>query len=61
MGLIGALFSEDLGGFGGAGFDLALVFEELGRAGVFEPLLEFGVLSGRIARGTCARAISSRT
>ncbi|MGY9049503.1 hypothetical protein P775_27055 [Puniceibacterium antarcticum] len=46
MGVIGALFTEDQGGFGGAGFDLALTFEELGRAGVFEPLLEMGVLSG---------------
>ncbi len=46
MGVIGALFTEDQGGFGGAGFDLALVFEELGRAGVFEPLLEMGALSG---------------
>ena len=32
MGVIGALFSEDKGGFGGAGFDIAVVFEELGRA-----------------------------
>ncbi|WP_146585717.1 acyl-CoA dehydrogenase family protein [Puniceibacterium confluentis] len=46
MGVIGALFSEEQGGFGGAGFDIALVFEELGRAGTFEPLLEMGVLSG---------------
>ncbi|SIS64932.1 Acyl-CoA dehydrogenase [Roseivivax lentus] len=46
MGVIGALFSEDDGGFGGAGFDLTVVFEEMGRAGVFEPLLETGVLAG---------------
>ncbi|SNR27467.1 acyl-CoA dehydrogenase family protein [Puniceibacterium sediminis] len=46
MGVIGALFTEDQGGFGGAGFDLALVFEELGRVGAFEPLLEMGVLAG---------------
>ena len=39
MGVIGALFSEDNGGFGGAGFDIAVVFEELGRAGVVEPFL----------------------
>ena len=39
MGVIGALFSEDNGGFGGAGFDIAVVFEELGRAGVIEPFL----------------------
>ena len=46
MGVIGALFSEDNGGFGGAGFDLSLVFEETGRAGLVEPLLDVGVLSG---------------
>ena len=39
MGVIGALFTEDKGGFGGAGFDIAVVFEELGRAGVVEPFL----------------------
>ncbi len=46
MGVIGALFSEDDGGFGGTGFDLAVVFEELGRAGAFEPLAESGILAG---------------
>ena len=46
MGVIGALFTEDDGGFGGAGFDLSVVFEEMGRAGAFEPLLETGVLAG---------------
>ncbi|WP_306133157.1 acyl-CoA dehydrogenase family protein [Roseivivax marinus] len=46
MGVIGALFSEEDGGFGGAGFDLTVVFEELGRAGAFEPLMESGVLAG---------------
>ncbi len=46
MGVIGALFSEEDGGFGGAGFDLSLVFEETGRAGLVEPLLDVGVLSG---------------
>ncbi|SDY46328.1 acyl-CoA dehydrogenase family protein [Citreimonas salinaria] len=46
MGVIGALFPEDKGGFGGAGFDLSVVFEEVGRAGVFEPLAETGILAG---------------
>jgi alkylation response protein AidB-like acyl-CoA dehydrogenase len=46
MGVIGALFTEEDGGFGGAGFDLSLVFEETGRAGLVEPLLDVGVLSG---------------
>ncbi len=39
LGLIGALFSEDAGGFGGAGFDIAVVFEELGKGLVTEPFL----------------------
>ena len=46
LGVIGALFSEDDGGFGGAGFDIAVVFEELGRAGVVEPMLDTAVLGG---------------
>ena len=46
MGVIGALFTEEQGGFGGAGFDLSVVFEEMGRAGAFEPLIEAGVLAG---------------
>ncbi|MEP1091137.1 MAG: acyl-CoA dehydrogenase [Rhizobiaceae bacterium] len=39
LGVIGALFGEDVGGFGGAGFDIAVVFEELGRGLVVEPFL----------------------
>ncbi|MGI9374410.1 MAG: acyl-CoA dehydrogenase family protein [Hyphomicrobiales bacterium] len=46
LGIIGALFAEDDGGFGGDGFDLAVVFEELGRAGVVEPFTDTGVLAG---------------
>lgn len=46
LGIIGALFAPDHGGFGGQGADLALVFEALGRAGVVEPLLETAVLGG---------------
>ncbi|MFK7875864.1 MAG: acyl-CoA dehydrogenase family protein [Paracoccaceae bacterium] len=46
LGVIGALFSPEDGGFGGDGFDLAVVFEELGRAGVVEPFLDTGVLAG---------------
>ncbi|ETX12979.1 acyl-CoA dehydrogenase [Roseivivax halodurans JCM 10272] len=57
MGVIGALFSEHDGGFGGAGFDLAVVFEETGRAGAFEPLVASGVLAGGLiaARGSEAQ------
>lgn len=46
LGVIGALFTEEQGGFGGKGFDIAVVFEELGRAGVVEPFLDTAVLSG---------------
>lgn len=46
LGVIGALFTEDQGGFGGKGFDITTVFEELGRAGVVEPFLDTGVLAG---------------
>ena len=46
LGVVGALLPEAVGGFGGAGFDLATVFEELGRAGVVEPFLETAVLGG---------------
>lgn len=46
LGVIGALFTEEQGGFGGMGFDLAVVFEELGRAGVVEPFLDTAVLAG---------------
>lgn len=46
LGIVGALFSEDQGGYGGAGFDISTVFEELGRAGVVEPFLDTGILGG---------------
>jgi len=39
LGVIGALFDEVDGGLGGAGFDLAVVFECLGRGLVVEPFL----------------------
>ncbi len=44
LGAIGALFTEADGGFGGAGFDIAVVFEALGRGLVVEPFL--GALMG---------------
>ena len=47
LGVLGALFAEEQGGFGGTGFDIAVVFEELGRAGVVEPVMET-LLAGRI-------------
>ena len=46
LGVIGALFSEADGGYGGAGFDIAVVFEALGRGLVAEPFLGCAVLAG---------------
>ncbi|MBM7069645.1 acyl-CoA dehydrogenase family protein [Actibacterium sp. 188UL27-1] len=39
LGVIGALVPEAKGGFGGTGFDIAVVFEALGRALCPEPML----------------------
>ncbi|WP_299351002.1 acyl-CoA dehydrogenase [uncultured Shimia sp.] len=47
LGVLGALFTEEQGGFGGKGFDISVVFEELGRAGVIEPVLP-AVLAGAL-------------
>lgn len=49
LGVLGALFSEEQGGFGGQGFDLMVVFEELGRAGVIAPVLPAVLAGGLIA------------
>ncbi|WP_313806553.1 acyl-CoA dehydrogenase [Sphingobium sp.] len=47
LGIVGALFGEAAGGFGGTGWDIAVVFEQLGRALAIEPFL--GVLmAGRV-------------
>lgn len=48
LGVIGALFSEDDGGFGGAGHDLAVVFEAIGRGLICEPFLQSAVLAGGV-------------
>ena len=48
LGILGALLPEDVGGYGGKGFDLSTVFEELGRAGVVEPVLDTAVLCGTL-------------
>ncbi len=50
LGLIGALFPESAGGFGGSGFDIAVVFEELGRGLVVEPFLP-NLMAGTILAG----------
>ncbi|MGR3463553.1 acyl-CoA dehydrogenase family protein [Limimaricola sp.] len=49
MGVAGALFTEEQGGFGGRGFDLMTVFEELGRAAAPAPMIELLLAGGLIA------------
>lgn len=44
LGLIGALLPADVGGFGGTGEDIAVIFESLGRGLVVEPFLATGIL-----------------
>jgi alkylation response protein AidB-like acyl-CoA dehydrogenase len=46
IGALGALFPEGVGGFGGEGFDVAVVFESLGKGLVVEPFLG-GLMVGR--------------
>ena len=50
LGAIGALFSEDHGGLGGAGFDISVVFEALGRGLVLEPFLDALMVGSAIAQ-----------
>ncbi|MCP3719678.1 acyl-CoA dehydrogenase family protein [Paraburkholderia sp. CNPSo 3281] len=50
LGVIGALFDEADGGFGGAGFDVAVVFEALGRGLVVEPFLDTLIVGRALAR-----------
>jgi alkylation response protein AidB-like acyl-CoA dehydrogenase len=45
-GVVAALFHEADGGLGGSGFDIAAVFEPMGRALVVEPVLQ-ALLAGR--------------
>lgn len=56
LGAIGALFPEAVGGFGGSGFDISVVFESLGRGLVAEPLLGALVVGqALIAAGTASQ------
>lgn len=50
LGVIGALFDEADGGFGGAGFDIAVVFESLGRGLVVEPFLDTLIVGRAVAQ-----------
>jgi hypothetical protein len=47
LGVIGALFVPEHGGFGGTGDDIAVVFEQLGRGLVVEPFLN-ALICGRM-------------
>lgn len=48
LGVIGALFTEKQGGYGGQGFDIATVFECLGRGLILEPVMESALLAGTV-------------
>ncbi len=50
MGLLGAPFSEDDGGFGGGAVETMIVMEEFGRALALEPYLQTVVLCGALLR-----------
>ena len=50
LGIIGALFDEADGGFGGGGFDIAVVFESLGRGLVVEPFLDTLIVGRAVAQ-----------
>ncbi len=52
LGIIGALFSEEQGGFGGDGDDIMVVFEALGRALVVEPFLPTLLAGSVLAEAT---------
>ncbi len=55
VGAIGALFPEDVGGFGGEGFDVSVVFESLGKGLSIEPFL------GALIVGRAVLAAGSET
>ncbi|MGF6842059.1 alkylation response protein AidB-like acyl-CoA dehydrogenase [Paraburkholderia youngii] len=50
LGVIGALFDEASGGFGGGAFDISVVFESIGRGLVVEPFLDTLIVGRAIAR-----------
>lgn len=51
LGVVGALFDEAAGGYGGGGFDVGTVFEALGRAIVLEPFLAALLAGSLLAAG----------
>ena len=62
LGLIGALITEEAGGFGGSGFDIIVVFEALGKGLVTEPFLPSllaGTALARVGRTDDVEAIAA--
>lgn len=59
LGAIGALFTEADGGFGGAGFDISVVFEALGRGLAVEPFLGALMAGSAIAHASRPAASAS--
>jgi alkylation response protein AidB-like acyl-CoA dehydrogenase len=55
LGVLAALFDETDGGMGGAGFDIMVVFESLGRGLVVEPVAG-ALMAGRILGGSAHAA-----
>lgn len=51
LGIVGALFGADVGGYGGTGFDIAAVFEQIGRSLVVEPFLGT-LMAGQVLAST---------
>jgi len=49
LGVVGAMFPESCGGFGGEGFDIQVIFESLGRGLVVEPFLDVLMIGRTLA------------
>jgi len=49
IGALAACFPENVGGFGGTGFDVAVVFESLGKGLVVEPFLDALIIGRALA------------
>lgn len=57
LGIPAALFDEAAGGFGGTGFDIGAVFEQLGRALVVEPFLGLAMAGRALVQATGQEAL----
>ncbi|KXU32698.1 pimeloyl-CoA dehydrogenase small subunit [Sphingobium sp. 22B] len=66
LGVVGMLFGEEAGGYGGDAFDIAVIFEQIGRHLVVEPLLGTLIAGRALERakgfeGVLAEAIGGGT